>query len=94
MPALTSTSKTEIPSSKMGHEAALLVHAGADPNARDVYGWTALHLAAGRGNKRVAEALMQAGADPSLRDDEGKTPADLAANALVRKAIMNGSCQA
>ena len=37
---------------------------------------------------------MQAGADPSLRDDEGKTPADLAANALVRKAIMNGSCQA
>ena len=74
--------------------AALLVHAGADPNARDVYGWTALHLAAGRGNKRVAEALMQAGADPSLRDDEGKTPADLAANALVRKAIMNGSCQA
>lgn len=74
--------------------AALLVHAGADPNARDVYGWTALHLAAGRGNKRVAEALMQAGADPSLRDDEGKTPADLAANALVRKAIMNGSCRA
>ena len=73
--------------------AALLIRAGADPNARDVYGWTALHLAAGRGNERVAAALMQAGADPELRDDEGKTPADLAANALVRKALLNG-CQA
>ena len=40
-----------------------LLAAGADVNARNRYGQTALMLAAHRGHLQVAEALVEAGAD-------------------------------
>jgi hemoglobin len=52
-----------------------LVRAGARVDARDgVQRTTALHMAARRGNVRVAEALLDCGADIDARDRGGATP--------------------
>ena len=60
-------------------ESALaLIAAGADVNAQQRHGWTALHGAAEMGDSEVIEALLTAGADPMMATQEGKTPADLA----------------
>jgi uncharacterized protein len=52
---------------------------GANPDARNERGQTALHLFAARGTGRdVIPALIGAGADINARDNEGNTPLDLA----------------
>lgn len=52
---------------------------GADPNARNEWGRSALHLFAAKGGGRDAiRALIGAGADINARDNEGNTPLDLA----------------
>ncbi len=56
----------------------MVLLAGADPNARQMAGYTALHAAAAHDNVEMAKALLDAGADPSLRNDDGQTPADKA----------------
>jgi ankyrin repeat protein len=56
----------------------LVLRAGADPNARQQMGWTALHAAAAHDNVEMAQALLDAGADPSLKNDDGQTAADKA----------------
>lgn len=55
----------------------LLTH-GADPDAKQQGGWTALHAAAQRGLREVVTALLEAGASPSPVSDDGITPAMLA----------------
>lgn len=58
-----------------------LIEAGADLNAQDRAGNTALHfLADGRieGARRLTEALLERGARTDLPDVEGRTPADIA----------------
>jgi ankyrin repeat protein len=57
----------------------LLLERGADPNARQQVGFTALHGAANSGDRATAELLLAHGADPHPKNDEGKTPADVAA---------------
>jgi len=52
-----------------------LLEAGADPDAAQNAGITALHAAAMTGNVAIADALLDAGADVTLADDEGTTPA-------------------
>jgi ankyrin repeat protein len=57
---------------------ALLLKAGADPDARSHGGFTALHIAAQNGNVEMVDALLEAGADPAAKTDAGKTPMDFA----------------
>lgn len=51
---------------------------GADPNARDNSGATALLLAASRGRRDICEILIDHGADPSASDGTGRTVRDYA----------------
>jgi len=51
---------------------------GLDIDARDEYGYTALHLATDRGNIATVELLLKHGADRTLKDSDGYTAADLA----------------
>jgi len=46
---------------------------GADPNAKDRYGRTPLHLAR---TEDAAKSLLEAGADVSMKDGWGETPAE------------------
>lgn len=55
-----------------------LLEAGADADAQQEGGFTALMAAAMRGNLELVELLLAHGADASLRSDEGKTARDLA----------------
>jgi len=53
--------------------------AGADVNARDEFGVTALHYAAAVGAVEVMLSLLRAGADANARDVDGNTPLHAAA---------------
>jgi len=67
-----------------------LLEKGADPNAKQQGGWTALHNAASQGNVEVVRLLRSNGADVAARTDEGKTAADLAAergHAVLAEAL-------
>jgi ankyrin repeat protein len=48
-----------------------LLASGADPNAADVEGWTALHWACNQAE--VARVLLDAGASVDAKDRHGKT---------------------
>jgi uncharacterized protein len=56
----------------------LLLEAGADPNARQGGGFTALHAAAQTGDNAMATDLLEHGADPTLATDDGRTPLSIA----------------
>ena len=45
-----------------------------DPNVKDVFGRTPLHLAVMAGRRDVVELLLSHGADPNARDAAGQTP--------------------
>jgi len=51
---------------------------GADVNARDVFGTTALMLAARRGKDALVKVLLTKGADPTLKNCHGDSAASLA----------------
>lgn len=56
----------------------LLLAAGADPNARQTAGYTALFSAAAANRRDLAEILIAHGANPSLQNDFGQTAATFA----------------
>ncbi len=68
----------------------MVLRAGADPNARQMMGYTALHAAAALDSVEMVEALLQAGADPSLVNDEGQSPADKAGPAVAELLRSRG----
>ena len=61
----------------------LILRAGANPNARQERGYTALHAAAARDNLEMTQALLDAGADPTLKSDDGQTAAEKAGPAVA-----------
>lgn len=61
----------------------IVLGAGADPNARQMAGYTALHAAAARDNVEMTQALLDAGADPLLASDDGQLPVDKAGAAVA-----------
>lgn len=56
---------------------ALLLAAGADPNAPNRHGLPPLHLAASLGQVEIARMLIEAGADVKTVSGAGKTPIDV-----------------
>ena len=74
---------------------ALLLKAGADMNARDIYGGTTLHFALFsqfQRNPAVIALLLKAGADPNARTNQGAMPLHFAliyqSDAEVIKALL------
>src|SRR5271155_102864 len=58
--------------------ARALIAAGAEVNAAQQGGWTALHAAALHGNVPLVRLLLDAGAPAGAKNDTGQTPAGLA----------------
>ncbi len=56
----------------------LLLESGAEVNAQQHGGFTALMAAAMRGNVALVELLLEHNADVAIKSDEGKTAADMA----------------
>ncbi|MDO5463390.1 MAG: ankyrin repeat domain-containing protein [Akkermansia sp.] len=56
----------------------MLIAAGADVNAQNIVGNTALHYAALWGNTDIAEQLLAAGADANIANDWDETPCSIA----------------
>ena len=56
----------------------LVLQAGANPDAQQQAGYTALHEAAVNNNAELAGALLSAGVDPGVRSDAGQTAAEMA----------------
>jgi ankyrin repeat protein len=56
----------------------LLLERGADPNARQHVGYTALMECARGGRDDMVSLLLAHGADPTLRTDDGKSASDIA----------------
>ena len=61
----------------------MVLRAGADPNARQMAGYTALHAAAAHDNVEMVQALLDAGADASVVCDDGQKAADKAGPAVA-----------
>jgi len=72
-------------------KARSLLDRGAEPNAKDRLGTTALHLAALWGHKDIVSMLIAQGADVNATDDERWTPLHVAAmkgNAELLEVLM------
>ncbi|HEY4214762.1 MAG TPA: ankyrin repeat domain-containing protein [Steroidobacteraceae bacterium] len=78
-------------------EIERLLKRGADVNAQQADGATALQWAAYRGDAKLAELLLKAGAKPDLANRDGATPLWLAAargDAAVIEALLKGGADA
>ena len=67
----------------------LLLKAGAEIDAVDDRGRTALMMAAELDHAAVVDVLIRSGADPNLRDKAGKNVFDLSAGDEVRRVLSS-----
>lgn len=76
-------------------EFTSLLKRGADINAKDSYGWSALYYAATRNDFNIVKALVERGADVSAADDLGDTVLMVAARKgntqIVKYLIEKGA---
>ena len=77
-----------------GHDALVefLLAAGANPNARDAGGCTALHLAAQADRVDLVQVLLDYRANVNPRDGRGLTPLDLAPTSDSATAALLTRC--
>lgn len=61
---------------------------GAELDAVDNRGWSALMIAAERGHAEVATLLLERGADPTIADNDGRRAADLATDEALRASLL------
>ncbi|MGG1660899.1 ankyrin repeat domain-containing protein [Brevibacillus sp. NRS-1366] len=73
----------------------VILESKGNPNGKDTYGNTALHLAVERDNEEIVRALLQAGANPNMTDNYEKTPLgvaiDYASEELVKILLKHGA---
>lgn len=65
-----------------------LIDAGAEVNAVDTYGYTALHRMCSNNLVEGAEVLLKAGADPNGRVKGGESPLDVARSSRASKVLV------
>ena len=85
-PALAAAADLRLPdaaASKNTEAARALIAGGADVNARQADGATALHVASWRGRPVAVRALIAGGADVNAKDAADRTPLMLAVKACV-----------
>jgi hypothetical protein len=71
-----------------------LLNAGANIEAADPHGGTALMMAAGYGYTDLARLLLARGANPRRRNEDGETALDLAAHGVFELDRLTwGTCQ-
>ncbi|MDD2715906.1 MAG: ankyrin repeat domain-containing protein [Candidatus Wallbacteria bacterium] len=75
--------------SMFGDKLDKLIAAGADCNAVDSNGDSALHHAVLRCIKASVERLLKANANPVIRNKQGKTPLDVALTMAEKKAVSD-----
>ena len=63
-----------------------LLRSGAEINAQNRFGWTALMFAASAGRKTAIDELLEYGADSSSRSNLQKTALDLAEESAYQEA--------
>lgn len=64
--------------------AEFLITKGANVNAVDGSGNTALHINAQKGSRQIVELLLKNGAKTDIKNEFGEIPADLARKPIVR----------
>jgi ankyrin repeat protein len=98
--ASSALAQTEVADAAMRHDTAevrRLIQSGADVNATQADGATALHWAAYHGDASLASLLLDAGADVAAANRNGSTPMWLAASrgdAAVIKALLDKGADA
>ncbi|MDX1577357.1 MAG: ankyrin repeat domain-containing protein [Gemmatimonadota bacterium] len=82
--ARAGNSHRHAPDSWLAAAKYLVEVVGADPNARDHDGFSALHYAAARGDNELIEYLVSKGADPTVVARTGQTTVDMANGPIQR----------
>ena len=70
-----------------------LLENGADINAKDNYGTTALMKASSNGQLEIVQFLIENGADINIKNNEGKTALDVAATKEIKKVLRKAGAR-